>query len=156
MGLDMAKEKRENPRLADIRALLTGPSCIWWDQGMLAKINSGAYIVITLRPGFVSLMTPWTFQNCLFLFKKKKENNNNKNNKNCRSLIVVCEQCHRQTSLHQRRVMIRYTTWTNSPANLRMISLSIEFLSGCRGEATVYLCVTLIMLESVSNGDAPG
>lgn len=29
MGLDMAKEKRENPRLADIRAVLIGASCIW-------------------------------------------------------------------------------------------------------------------------------
>lgn len=44
----------------------------------------------------------------------------------------------------------------NSPSNLRMISSSIEFQSGCRGEATVYLCVTLIMSESVSNGDASG
>lgn len=26
MGLDMAKEKCENPRLADIRAVLVGPS----------------------------------------------------------------------------------------------------------------------------------
>jgi hypothetical protein len=29
MGLVLAKEKRKNPRLADIGVLLTGPSCIW-------------------------------------------------------------------------------------------------------------------------------